>query len=137
MVLPFVLTRFPDICSRFHGFVVKRGHYSLRVWIADERVLGPSLDSRLGGFIERHCIELRGENGRWSELKAFVDAGLKRERILLDRRADEQRAQQLSENQRDWLAEMPGYEQLAREELGIFAEDAAAIFREFDVISER
>ncbi len=60
-----------------------------RIVLALERIIEPLLDARGSGGIERYPDELDD-----AELRAFVEAGMKRERILLMRESDADRARE-------------------------------------------
>lgn len=72
----------------FDNWLSRRGHFRLRADLAYARIIAPLLDSREAGSIERGWEELTD-----AELRRFVKAGIERERILLDRPPDLQRAQ--------------------------------------------
>ena len=75
----------------FESFLVKQQASAKRAKIAFYRILEPLLESRESGFVERSWEELDR-----SELSRFIRAGIEREKILLRRSADTQRAQQQS-----------------------------------------
>src|SRR2546430_16840820 len=59
--------------------------------LAYVRILAPLLDATDSGLIERRWQELTDR-----ELRRFVEAGMERERIMLDRSPDLQRAQEMA-----------------------------------------
>lgn len=89
--------KFGNLIPRFEASVLDRGHHPVRVQLSIVRALLPLVVSAEFGFVERHWSELRGEAGDWKELRAYVEAGLKRELILLERSPDEQRAQEVAD----------------------------------------
>ena len=80
---------FPDLFERFERFLQQYAHSASRAKIAFDRILEPLLESRESGFVERSWEELTT-----AELRRDVKAGMDRERILLRRSPDLQRAQQ-------------------------------------------
>jgi hypothetical protein len=90
-VLATSRTEFPDEFTAFESFLVKQQASATRARIAFYRILEPLLEARESGFVERSWDELDR-----SELSRFIRAGMEREKILLRRSADTQRAQQQS-----------------------------------------
>lgn len=86
-----VAAKFPEIISRFDDLLERRRHFQLRGELAYVRILAPLLDSAESGLIERRWQEMSD-----SELRRFVQAGIERESILLDRPPDLQRAQEVA-----------------------------------------
>ena len=83
-----VKRKFPDIFHKFDAFGNRRRHYDWRIHASKVQTLAPLLLAGKTGGIERDWREL--DDG---ELRAFVEAGVKREKILLNRSADVPRAQ--------------------------------------------
>jgi hypothetical protein len=90
-VLATARTEFPDEFRAFESFLVKQQASGTRARIAFYRILEPLFEGRESGFVERSWDELDR-----SELSRFIRAGMEREKILLRRSADTQRAQQQS-----------------------------------------
>ena len=102
----YVRVAFPDLYGRFERFLISRGHSRHRRDLAWTRVLGPLLQYRETGFIERDWTELRDTPaGKSTQLKQFIELGMKREELLLDRAPDEQRAQDIAARDPATLAE--------------------------------
>ena len=80
--------RFPDIFRKFDAFGNRRRHSVWRIEASKVQILAPLLLADKTGGMERDWREL--DDG---ELRAFVEAGVKREKILLNRSADVPRAQ--------------------------------------------
>jgi hypothetical protein len=100
-----VADKFPDLIADMDKFLVRRKHFQTRGDLAYIRILSPLLDSLDSGHIERRWQEMPDR-----ELRAFVEAGIAREKILLDRAPDLQRAQEVFE--RDPLDYIALYGQL-------------------------
>jgi hypothetical protein len=83
---------YPDLFNKFDAFLVSRQHYKPRAELAYARILAPLLNWRESGFVERTWTELSR-----LERRRFIKAGMVRERILLTRAPDLQRAQQAAE----------------------------------------
>jgi len=83
--------RFPDLYNQFLRKVDRLQVGRDRCWLALLRTLEPLVEDGASGFIERSWTELSD-----AELRVFIDAGLKRETILLTREADFQRAQRVA-----------------------------------------
>ena len=83
--------RLEPICQEqfnaFGKFAIARGHFGMRILVAENRVLAPLLEQSQSGFIERSWREMSN-----AELIRFVRDGLARERILLRRPALHDRA---------------------------------------------
>jgi hypothetical protein len=108
---------FPDLYERFWRAVRRFSHSADRILLAELRVIEPLLDARQTAFIERDWIELRdaaGQTRSRGELRAFIRAGLERERILLNRPGEIQRAQDIAEVSVEQFAE-PDWEGLAKQ----------------------
>ena len=80
---------FPEQFEKFDSFLVRQGHSRTRADMALYRIVEPLLESRASGFVERSWEELE-----ISELRKFIESGIAREKILLRRSPDTQRAQQ-------------------------------------------
>lgn len=87
-----IRTRFPSLVTGFDRWLLQRQHSRSRGELAYTRILGPLLNGRESG-----CIERRWEEMSERELSRFIKAGVEREKILLDRPPDLQRAQQNAE----------------------------------------
>lgn len=79
---------FPYIFRNFDAFGDRRGHSVWRIAASKVQILAPLLLAGKTGGIERDWREL--DDG---ELRAFIEAGVKREKIILNRSADVPRAQ--------------------------------------------
>ena len=104
----FLRRRFSAMLDAFLSDMQEQGHSPDRIRMAAERVLEPLADSKRSGRIERRRTELSE-----TELRRFLKAGFDRERIMLNRSPDEQRAQEVekaiqTDVSRDLLASM-GY----------------------------
>lgn len=84
--------KFGDVVRKFDDFLISRRHFQDRGDLAYVRILAPLLDSLESGHIERRWQELSDR-----QFRAFVEAGIEREKILLDRSPDLQRAQEVAE----------------------------------------
>ncbi len=84
-------------------FLVRRGHFTARAKLAQLRIVAPLLGDYDTGGIERGESELSE-----TELQQFIKAGIKRERILLDRESDIRRAQE-HVSQMDWQSLEKGW----------------------------
>lgn len=81
--------QFPDLFDSFDAFLTRKQHFTSRAELAYGRIIGPLLLKGIGtGSVERTWQELDEV-----ELKQFINAGMNRERILLKRPTDVQRAQ--------------------------------------------
>lgn len=78
---------FPDVCRQFDAWCKKHGHSETRVHVAYARAVEPLLAGYETAGIERDWREL-GDR----DLKRYLDLGLRRERLLLKRAPDLQRA---------------------------------------------
>lgn len=85
--------QFGRLFTEFEVWARKKGHREERIELALERVLAPLLECEPSGFVERHWSELRPK-----ELETFVRAGLARERVLLRRAPEVQRAQEMADS---------------------------------------
>ena len=83
-----VESMFPDIFRKFDAFGNRRRHSVWRIEASKVQILAPLLLANKTGGIERDWRELDDR-----ELRAFVEAGVRREKILLNRSADVPRAQ--------------------------------------------
>jgi hypothetical protein len=91
--------RCPTHLRRFVRMLKKRGHEgSPRVALAIFRVIEPLLQARRSGFIER-----RWQDMTRNDFVRFVEAGLARETLLLDRSPDVFQAQRASERREELL----------------------------------
>jgi plasmid maintenance system antidote protein VapI len=93
----YLLRKMAELCPsqvrRFLATMERRGmKASPRVALALNVVIEPLLDSHLTGGIERGCYDLTAD-----EFITFVEAGLAREDILLNRSPDGIRAQEAAE----------------------------------------
>lgn len=91
-LLDVIRTRFSPLVAGFDRWLQRRQHSRSRGELAYMRILAPLLDCRESG-----CIERRWEEMSDRELSRFVEAGVDREKILLDRPPELQRAQQYAE----------------------------------------
>ena len=89
-VLEDLRQRFPDEFKRIDDVVEKWGHSATRAQIAVDRVVEPILDYGPSYGIERVLVDLTEK-----ELRGFVKAGVQRQVILLQRKPDRQRAQEI------------------------------------------
>lgn len=80
----------PGDAAEFERLCRDQGHDQWRVTLAWYRIVSPLVEYQETGHIERAWWEIPEE-----ERRAFVDAGLRRERILLNRPDDERRALQV------------------------------------------
>lgn len=78
---------FPDVCQPFEAWCVLRGHSQNRIHVAYARAVEPLLAN-----IETTGIELGWRELEDHQLKRYLDLGLARERLLLTRAPDSQRA---------------------------------------------
>jgi hypothetical protein len=117
----------PDLVSYFRSFeraAKARGHSGARINLAYIRVVEPLLEMRESGFVERGWEEMSPE-----DLRQFLEAGFTRERVLLNRSPDLQRAQEVFEREpRNFLE--PEWRELLGEFRGVTLAD---IFRHSDV----
>jgi len=88
-LLKHLEARRPWVLIRFRGFLKKFGHLGARSKMAIARAVDPLLDGPESGFVERSWRELSDD-----DLAKFVDAGLTREKILLNRSPDLMRIQE-------------------------------------------
>ena len=72
--------RFPAVWKPLTSALLKGGHFRRRARLAQLRVVAPLLDHEDSSEIERAPSEFTTQ-----EIKAFLAAGVTRERILLDR----------------------------------------------------
>jgi transcriptional regulator with XRE-family HTH domain len=84
------VSAYPDV-EEFHKFCLARGVSGQRELLAHIRVLEPLLEDHESAFIERGWKELTKQ----AELPRFLRAGYERERILLDREHEVERARKL------------------------------------------
>jgi hypothetical protein len=82
------------------------GHEKERLELAFLRVVAPLVASSKGGFVERHWLELSQR-----ELNSFIEFGLRREALLLDRSNEDVRAHEV----RAWRVEEFGDSALLEE----------------------
>lgn len=93
--------RIPGVFDELDDFLERRRHFRRRAELAYARILGPLLDSVESGHIERRWQDLSDK-----ELKRFVQAGIARERILLDRPQDVQQAQEMAKQDPSTLIDL-------------------------------
>lgn len=86
-LLEAVMERCPEPVKKLYETCNARGIDSPRALLSVVRILEPLLEAPESAFIERQWQELDDD-----QLRRFVDAGVRRELILLDRDPDEQRA---------------------------------------------
>ena len=84
--------KFPYHFNRFQEFLRKDGHTGTRASLAWARVVDPLLDCRDSCGVERCWSELKDD-----DLEDFIEAGIKREMILLSRSPDVMRIQEIEE----------------------------------------
>lgn len=82
--------KLPSYFTSFDKSLEKLGHSAVRKNLAYIRIIEPLLEMRESAFVERGWQELTDE-----ELAQFINAGMTRERILLRRSPDLQRAQEV------------------------------------------
>lgn len=104
-LLDVIRTRFSPRIERFDSWLKRRQHFQSRGELAYMRILAPLLDGRESGHIERRWEEMSD-----TELSRFIEAGIEREELLLDRPPELQRAQEQAE--RDPVEFMALYGQL-------------------------
>jgi hypothetical protein len=80
-------------CEAFDQFLERRKHSDRRVQLAYYRIVAPLLDARESGFVERRIDDLSDK-----ELRAFLKAGIQREKILLTRAPAIQSAKHAAEH---------------------------------------
>jgi hypothetical protein len=91
-LLDTAAAKFPDLIESFDDFLERRKHFQSRGNLAYLRVFAPLLDATDSGHVERGWRDLTDD-----ELRRFVQAGMEREHILLDRTPDPERAQEISQ----------------------------------------
>jgi hypothetical protein len=81
--------RFPSDFTRFQSWARARGHRDARIELSLRRIAEPLVEFETSGGVERGWSELTA-----GELRRFVVAGIRRERIMLSRWPELQRVQQ-------------------------------------------
>ena len=109
-ILKHLKAQRPWVLNRFQSFLEKRGHLGARSDMAIARAVDPLLDGPESGFVERSWRDLSDD-----ELARFVDAGLARERILLNRSPDVMRTQEISELSLDDFRKQFGSRHIVKE----------------------
>lgn len=98
MLIRYVREAFPATCRPFEAFARRRGHITPRIELAYVRAVAPLLqvDGRTFGEIGIELTLAELGSRRWgkagSVAERFVELGLMRERLLLDREPDHLRA---------------------------------------------
>jgi hypothetical protein len=110
-----LLRRYPSYFKPLVEAVGRKGHGVARLIVALHRVVGPLIDARESGYVELRWEELE-ERGT---LAQFIDAGVRREVILLDRAPDLERAQEVATREIAEIYSPPRYQEahLAPDEL--------------------
>jgi hypothetical protein len=94
---------FPELFRRFRDEMVSKGVEEVRQEVAVMRVIEPLLEATQSAYIERSYSELTER-----ERRDFIDAGIKRELILLDREPAMTRARRITEEGADVFAKEQG-----------------------------
>lgn len=92
-LLSLLRNRFSRLFKDFDRWLQRREHSQSRSELAYIRILAPLLDCRESGCIERRWEELSD-----AELFRFIQAGIEREKVLMDRPPEVQRAQEIAEH---------------------------------------
>jgi hypothetical protein len=94
---------FPEQFGRFADEMKKRNVDTARQEVAVMRVIEPLLEATQSAYIERSYSELTER-----ERRDFIDAGIKRELILLDREPALTRARRIADEGADCFAKREG-----------------------------
>jgi DNA-binding transcriptional regulator YdaS (Cro superfamily) len=94
---------FPEVFRKFREEMKRRSVDGMRQEVAITRIIEPLLEATQSAYVERSYSELTER-----ERRDFIDAGIKRELILLDREPAITRARRLAEEGADTFAKQQG-----------------------------